>query len=446
MIKKFFTALVLVFLIVISGCAAHMPTNVPSTSVIVESSSTYKVSQEVEISPANAELINQTLNSLTSEDFRGRLAGTEGNEKAAGYIADGFKNLGLEPYEMSSYFLEYSQEIYDPDEQTHSFMVEFVDGTSKEYSYGRDYIMPVAVNEVNLTMKVTDKIDEKIGEEAVLLDNSGLLANWEVKPKCAIVKAPSALLYSIFGRADTVVIPVNQDVYDEIKGKGAKNVKIDFKSVSSVVQVKNVAGKIPGKDNRSALIITAHFDHMGWAGNNIFLGAVDNASGVSVMLDIAGRLKKQSDKNKFNSDILFCGLNGEEYEMEGSTAFAEDIKSKYDNISVINMDCVGKKDGGKLLVLGEGDFSTELIDGISKYLKEYKFDLGDPNTAPGGSDHIAFNNIGIPAVTLGQSQMRGPFGIHTVNDTLENIDAEYLKTLSDAVCGYILSADKNLKQ
>ena len=59
------------------------------------------------------------------------------------------------------------------------------------------------------------------------------------------------------------------------------------------INISNVVGKISGKDNSTAIILTAHFD--AW-----FNGAVDNASGVATVLKIAKLLEDTSKKQSLN--------------------------------------------------------------------------------------------------------------------------------------------------
>ena len=70
------------------------------------------------------------------------------------------------------------------------------------------------------------------------------------------------------------------------------------------INLSNVIGKISGKDNSTAIILTAHFD--AW-----FNGAVDNASGVATVLEIAKLLKDTSKREALNYDVIFLMTNGE---------------------------------------------------------------------------------------------------------------------------------------
>ncbi len=141
--------------------------------------------------------------------------------------------------------------------------------------------------------------------------------------------------------------------------KKAKTINIKSEYKGKTVIAKNVIGKIPGKNNKKAVVLSAHFDHVGWAGETVFYGAVDNASGTTVLLDLAERLKEQSDNAPFDMDILICAFNGEEFGLLGSMEFVDDISQKYEDIYNINIDCVGSKTGGKIALDNEKENRTE---------------------------------------------------------------------------------------
>ena len=59
-----------------------------------------------------------------------------------------------------------------------------------------------------------------------------------------------------------------------------------------VKTINNIVGKIEGTSN-NAVIISAHFDHIGIQDGRIIKGAIDNASGVAVLLDLAETLNNK---------------------------------------------------------------------------------------------------------------------------------------------------------
>ncbi|MCK5222853.1 MAG: M20/M25/M40 family metallo-hydrolase, partial [Candidatus Aminicenantes bacterium] len=135
--------------------------------------------------------------------------------------------------------------------------------------------------------------------------------------------------------------------------------------------LKNVIGLIPGTKEKLAgetVVIAAHYDHLGrgWPdvrkGNEgiIHPGADDNASGVSVMLELAKNLGKSLSPDR---NILFIAFTGEENKLMGSEYFVNNYKKfpVKKIIGVVNLDTVGRLNGKKPMIIG------------SNSAKEWKF-------------------------------------------------------------------------
>jgi hypothetical protein len=89
----------------------------------------------------------------------------------------------------------------------------------------------------------------------------------------------------------------------------------------------NLVAKLPGRDRKLAaqyVALSAHLDHLGMGapvnGDKIFHGAMDDASGVATVLDIAHRLKRGARPRR---SILFLVFTAEEKGLLGSHYFAE---------------------------------------------------------------------------------------------------------------------------
>jgi len=115
--------------------------------------------------------------------------------------------------------------------------------------------------------------------------------------------------------------------------------KVEKKSLESA----NVIAKLPGTDpqlKNEYVVLSAHIDHLGIGepinGDRIYNGAMDNASGSALLLDVASSLKKSPEKLK--RSILFLFVTGEEKGLLGSKYFAAhptvDPKSMVADINV----------------------------------------------------------------------------------------------------------------
>jgi Zn-dependent M28 family amino/carboxypeptidase len=101
--------------------------------------------------------------------------------------------------------------------------------------------------------------------------------------------------------------------------------------VSDIVS-ENVVGVLPGSDAKlraERVVLTAHLDHLGVAsegeGDRIFNGAMDNASGIAVMMQIARDLAKKKAPRR---TIVFAAVTGEELGLLGSRAYVTEARAQ----------------------------------------------------------------------------------------------------------------------
>jgi Zn-dependent M28 family amino/carboxypeptidase len=92
------------------------------------------------------------------------------------------------------------------------------------------------------------------------------------------------------------------------------------------IESANVIAKLPGNDpelKNEYVVLSAHIDHIGVGepinGDRIYNGAMDNASGSAVLLDVASSLKKSGES--FKRSLLFVFVTGEEKGLLGSRYF-----------------------------------------------------------------------------------------------------------------------------
>jgi Zn-dependent M28 family amino/carboxypeptidase len=105
------------------------------------------------------------------------------------------------------------------------------------------------------------------------------------------------------------------------------SIKTKVKLETKTVESDNVIAKLPGSDpqlKNEYVVLSAHIDHIGIGepinGDRIYNGAMDNASGSAVLLDVAASLKKAPQPLK--RSLLFAFVTGEEKGLLGSKYFA----------------------------------------------------------------------------------------------------------------------------
>ncbi len=183
----------------------------------------------------------------------------------------------------------------------------------------------------------------------------------------------------------------------------AEAIYIDFKSqYQKKYKVCNVGGIIEGKSD-SVIVFTAHYDHIGEFGNCFFPGAHDNASGVSMLLN----LSKYFNGIKPNYTIVFLFFTGEEIGLKGSEYYTTHPAFGLKKIKlVLNLDMIGTGDEGITVAnanLDRSDFDKlNAINEANKYVPLIKA-KGESK----GSDHYNFQKNGVKSLfifTTGGSQ------------------------------------------
>ena len=204
------------------------------------------------------------------------------------------------------------------------------------------------------------------------------------------------------------------------RGK-ARDVKLKSKvDVSQAIKRYNLDGKnimayIEGTDKKDELIIvTAHYDHVGFRGEEIFNGADDNGSGTSGILEIADAMIT-AKKNGISPrrSILFMWVTGEEKGLLGSEYYSEKpIFPLANTVANVNVDMIGRSDkkyqgrSDYIYVIGSDRLSTDLHrinekvnQDFSRLTMDYVFNgEKDPNRFYYRSDHYNFARKGIPAI------------------------------------------------
>ena len=198
---------------------------------------------------------------------------------------------------------------------------------------------------------------------------------------------------------------------DKGRPKGFKlkaNVKIERTTNSNTVTSPNVIGMIPGSDPALAgeyVLLMAHLDHNGIqatkVGDNIFNGAMDNASGTATLLEAARAL---ASGPKPHRSVIFAAVTAEERGLVGSDYLARNpVTAGGKVVAVVNLDMpVLLYDFQDVIALG-AEHST-MGDAVARAAATQGVSLSpDPLPAEGlftRSDHYSFVKQGVPSVFL----------------------------------------------
>ena len=152
-------------------------------------------------------------------------------------------------------------------------------------------------------------------------------------------------------------------------------VSLEATSRETRIHTHNVIGKLPGKrSDLGAVLLVAHWDHFGTcaqppAEHLICNGAIDNASGVAVLIEVARRLAKGPQLDR---DVYFLATTGEELGLLGAQAFAENPPIPLAQIvAAFNIDSVALATAGQPFgIVGSG--LTALDPQIAAVAKQQK--------------------------------------------------------------------------
>jgi Zn-dependent M28 family amino/carboxypeptidase len=179
-------------------------------------------------------------------------------------------------------------------------------------------------------------------------------------------------------------------------------------SVVAHLNTRNVIGVVPGTQAPDEHVLyTAHWDHIGVkpdvpGADKIHNGAVDNASGVSAVLEIAEQFAAKPARRS----AMFAMVTLEEQGLLGSEYLAEHPPVPLNKIVAgLNFDGVGPSGPARdMVVVGSG--ASQLEDILKKSLKARKrIVTPDPEPEKGyfyRSDHISLAKVGVPMLYAGQ--------------------------------------------
>lgn len=199
--------------------------------------------------------------------------------------------------------------------------------------------------------------------------------------------------------ASPIHLPLNQ------------NASIAFTNQAEYSNSYNVVATLPGQTRADEQILfTAHWDHIGIdpnkEGDQIYNGALDNASGTAGILEIARQFASQANQgNRLDRSLTFIATTGEEQGLLGSRYYADNPLYSLDKtVAVFNLDSTnvyGRTSDYTIIGKGKSELEEYLIDALKR---QNRTAVAENRPEAGGffrSDHFSFAKKGIPAVFAG---------------------------------------------
>ncbi len=308
---------------------------------------------------------------LTSKEFYGRGYLNNGLKIAAKFLSAELKTLGAKPLFTTGYYEKF---VFNVNTFPKKVSLK-VNG--KVFVPGVDYIISPESGSLKGKFNLIKK-----DSVTFVSENGALVLNLKKK-----------LTYSVAGFA------IEKCKIEILKSKAPSEiinaeVNVENKLLPDFVN-NNICAFIDGTDKSDSIIIfSAHYDHLGGMGKKTFFpGANDNASGVSVVLNLVKYYIKNPPKYK----TIFIFFAGEEAGLMGSKYFVDHKTVDLAKIKfLINLDLLGTGDDGIMVV--NGAILTKQFDLLTKINSEKSFvkEIKKRGKAQ-NSDHYWFTEAGVPA-------------------------------------------------
>jgi len=387
--------------------------------------------------------VKKDIDQLCSKKMMGRGYSFDGDKKADKYISGQLKKMGLQ---VSHHGFTFSTNTFENEME-----IIFED---KSLTPGEDFILkpnsPSIKGKFKLRLLNANQSNETLIEEIkkgksnqILVFDEEDINRLEAKDKnyfygflnylqseklglCKAIIVQNCKKLTFSASQSQAKLPFIQTTVSHLKNNSV--IEFDIKATfKKNYRSQNVFAKIEGEQTDSFYIFTAHYDHLGSLGKNVYFpGANDNASGTSFLLDLA----RYYSENKPKHSIYFIFFSGEEIGLLGSKAFVNDEVLNLDNLKfLLNFDLLGTGEDG-IQIVNSTIYKKEyaVLDSInteSKLLKRLK-----RRGAACNSDHCPFHNNGAKSFfiyTLGGIQAY--HDVFDVPETLPLTEFNDVKTL-----------------
>jgi Zn-dependent M28 family amino/carboxypeptidase len=439
---------------------------------------------------------------LASPELQGRGAGTPGLERASEYIAGEFKKLELDPAgEENSYWQSFSLTTNSKPGPGNKFSISGASAAPTlrfnehyvpiSFSSGGQVDGPVVFAGYGITapefhhddyqgLDVKDKIvlvvryepksfrkDARAGRQsrrqqwthhahliskAINARNHGaravILVNDESDKDDKLIR-----FGTVAGPADAgiLMVQLKRSVAQEWLKAGsvpaAIRAAITVDIVHEKATVRNVIGYLPGKTDEY-IIVGAHYDHLGHGNQSslapakigqVHPGADDNASGTAGLLEVARILSAR--RGELKRGVLFMAFAGEELGLLGSARWVDHpTRNLADAVAMLNMDMIGRVNGGKLFIGGTATGST-FMPILKDATQPYDFKIDYSKNGYSASDHTSFARKSIPVLFF-FSGLHGDY--HKPSDTWNKIsgpDSVQVVNLVSDIATRLIAAD-----
>ncbi|HUQ41668.1 MAG TPA: M20/M25/M40 family metallo-hydrolase [Candidatus Limnocylindrales bacterium] len=410
----------------------------------------------------------------------GRFTGSSGYDDAARYIADRFRDLGLEPGgDNATYFQRFPASIVD---LAGTPTLSRTGANAKSWTHRVDFTESVGGRAGNGQAEAMLAVVGGGAAGAGQDDFAGV----DVRGRIAVVTGPTmtgyqeqiyqrggvgilivgeaSLKYSYIAQFFAQTLPVlviTETAGDQLLAPAGKTVsqvrdavrarRADARAPESAfgvdttvrmsvpltpvheVQATNVVGilRATGADASRAVLIGGHLDGVGTDPNGaVFAAANDNASGPAIAIEVARALASRRDE--LRRSVVFVAFAGEEQGFLGSEAYVARMSASPGRVeslvAMLNLDVIGCC-GETLEASNE---SKPLQDRFAAAAQ--RANVPFRGISGGGSDQQTFAKRGVPSTLI----LWSDYILHTIADTISKVDQRHLQRAGDVVTAVAL--------
>ena len=420
--------------------------------------------------PPEAAPLAESVNALTTPEMEGRRSGTPGGDHAARQLAEWLAAAGLRPGGDARSFLQ-TFVLETSSRPGPASRLDLLGPTPRRLEVGREWI----AHEGSLAGEVSGEVvfvgygaeiadaryDDYAGVDvrgkiALALDGTPphladarvsrldkliaakrhgaaamLIAGGELPP-LARTSVEVALVSGAITRdaADALLAPAGRTTADATRALFVTQTPAPFatgarahlrvEKITEETRAANVVGIVPGAHPAlasEAIVIGAHYDHLGRADGVVYPGADDNASGTAVVLGLARAFAAAGGADR---TLVFAFFGAEELGLIGSRHYVSRPPVPLDRtIAMVNFDMVGRLQG-RSLNIGGGDSGNRLRTLVSDAATLDGVALEIDGSPYGPSDHSRFYSAGVPVLFF---YTGGHSDYHRPSDTADKIDA-----------------------
>jgi len=403
---------------------------------------------------------------LADDKLEGRQTGNQGEVLAMNYIADQYREIGLEPKGTDGFIQQF--EINEGKQITPASYLK-INGRTAELN--TEYF-PLAFS-AQTTVSGKQAVSLREANEPWFVDVKSWMDENKTNPhfdvndaiskeasRAAAKKATALILFNSGKEVDNIQFNKNDKtatasipvVYITAPGVkkylSDKSAELELEVSIQMTERKRTARNVVAfLDNGAGntVILGAHYDHLGFGSdknaldtfNAVHNGADDNASGTAALIELARSLKKNAPKN---NNYLFISFSGEELGLFGSKYWLDNPSVTIQPNYMINMDMVGRYDTAHKLTVGGFGTSpawSEILNNANPGLV-VKYD----SSGSGPSDHAAFYRKDIPVLFFFTGSHSD---YHKATDDADKINFEGQKDIVKYVYNIISAADEKGK-